>query len=502
MHIPVAGLVIPGPGGPDTIRLERPLGGGAFGVVFLGRDTATGAAYAVKFPQYAVFGGEPELRAFFNEVRAAREIRHANVVEVLHVEVDTPDLPPFLVMPHVAGGTLHARLHAIRTAGQSVDPATVRRWSEALVDGMEAINAKMLHRDLKPDNILLDGEVPKISDFGLSKVIGAATRTQTFKGGQHMLYMAPEGWKLETNAIQIDMYALGIVLYEMAALRYPYEIPADPIGSEAFKQMHLFQQAAPLQTHRPDLPLAFCQTVARLMEKRPQDRFATWQDVRAALRKAFGPGPAPAAPPPLVRALVETVGAAHGEQTRKRLESEQEEAARRERTQMHAYQMTQLVQALAEAAQAFNQASVIGAIDVQRKFPARKCEFRLPLGESIHLKCFDVEPPMPLKRGEVRFAALLQNPDGMGLNFLLCRSDPTDLYGTWIPCRARVSGIIDRSKRYYPTVEPFGFDAPDIHHLATADGGMHAYVLEFPEQSVGDIFLESVRAAVERRPSG
>jgi hypothetical protein len=498
----VAGFVIPGPGGPNTIRLEQPLGGGAFGVVFLGRDTASGAAYAVKFPQYAVFGGEPELRAFFNEVRAAREIRHPNVVEVLHVEVDAPDLPPFLVMPHICGGTLQSRLRAIRAAGQSVDPATVHRWSEALVDGMEAIHAKMLHRDLKPDNILLDGDIPKISDFGLSKVVGAATRTQTFKGGQHVLYMAPEGWKLETNAIQLDMYALGIVLYEIAALRYPYQLPADPVGSEDFKQMHLFQQATPLQTHRPDLPLAFCQTVARLMEKRPRDRFATWQDVRGALRTAFGSGPGPAVPSPLVRALVETVGAIHGEETRRRLVAEQREEARREQTQMHAYQLTQLVQALDDAAQAFNQASVIGTIDVRRNFAARRCEFRLPFGQTIQLTAFDVEPALTLKRGTVRFAALLRNPDGRGLNVLLCHSDPSDLYGTWVPCRARVSGIIDRSKRSYPSVEPFGFDAGDIQHVATADSGMHAYVLEFLEQPIGDLFLEAVRAAVDRRPRG
>lgn len=74
----------------------------------------------------------------------------------------------------------------------------------------------------------MDGDVPKISDFGLSKIVGALTRTITFKGGQHILYMAPEGWRAETNTIQLDMYAVGIVLFEMAALRYPYDMPPDP----------------------------------------------------------------------------------------------------------------------------------------------------------------------------------------------------------------------------------------------------------------------------------
>ena len=127
----------------------------------------------------------------------------------------------------------------------------MRQWADYLIDGMEAVNAKMLHRDLKPDNILMDGDIPKIADFGLSKLVGAATRSMTFKGGQHMLYMAPEGWKLDKNEIQIDMYALGIVLYEIAALKFPYKVPADP---NQLRDMHLFQAAAPLapcgQTYR------------------------------------------------------------------------------------------------------------------------------------------------------------------------------------------------------------------------------------------------------------
>src|SRR5207237_1559649 len=125
------------------------------------------------------------------------------------------------------GGTLKARLDAASKASAKIPPAQVRQWAECLADGMEAVNSKMLHRDLKPDNILMDGDTPKIADFGLSKLVGAATRSVTFKGGQQVFYMAPEGWKFDKNEIQIDMYALGIVLYEIAALKYPYKLPGD-----------------------------------------------------------------------------------------------------------------------------------------------------------------------------------------------------------------------------------------------------------------------------------
>lgn len=245
MNLPLPGLLVPGPNGIDTVRLEEGLGGGAFGVVFRATDTANGAAYAVKFPQCAIFGGDRELSAFFNEVEAAKQIQHPNVVRVLHTEVSLPNKPPYLIMEYLPGGTLKKRLDEVKAAGKQLAPEAVRRIVESLIDGMAAINAKMLHRDLKPDNILLDGDTPKIADFGLSKLVGAATRTSTFKGGQHVFYMAPEGWKGDKNEIQLDMYALGIVLYEVAALKYPYTLPAS-LDSTRLRDMHLFQPAPPL----------------------------------------------------------------------------------------------------------------------------------------------------------------------------------------------------------------------------------------------------------------
>jgi len=202
----------------------------------------------------------------------------------------------------------------------------VRQLAESLIEGMEAINAKMLHRDLKPDNILLDGDTPKIGDFGLSKLVGAATRSQTFKGGQQIFYMAPEGWKFDKNEIQIDMYALGIVLYEIAALKYPYKLPADLRDTNAIQNMHLFQPAPPLSGLRPDLPAPFCQAVAKLLEMRPQDRFAKWQDVRDAVSRAFGPPPAGAAVVPTINTLVATVCQLHDHYSKRALAEDASEA--------------------------------------------------------------------------------------------------------------------------------------------------------------------------------
>jgi eukaryotic-like serine/threonine-protein kinase len=181
VNIPLPGLILNGPSGPDTLTLEKYLGGGSFGVVYKAVESLTGTHYAVKFPQSAVFGGAAELSAFQNEVRAATEIVHTNVVRVFHVEVNPTATVPYLVMEFLDGGTLEEVLEAARVSNTQMDLSRVRDWGSGLLNGIAAINEKMLHRDLKPDNIMLDGDVPKIGDFGLSKVIGALTRSKTFK---------------------------------------------------------------------------------------------------------------------------------------------------------------------------------------------------------------------------------------------------------------------------------------------------------------------------------
>jgi serine/threonine protein kinase len=496
MKIPVPGLLLTGPHGPDTVCLDRGLGAGAFGFVFLAKDTTDGVQYAVKFPQHAFFGGAPELSAFFNEVQAARDVRHANVVRVLHAELSAADIPPYLIMEYLPGGTLKARLDKTRNAGSTVPPGMVRQWAEGLIEGMEAINAKMLHRDLKPDNILLDGDTLKIADFGLSKLVGAATRSNTFKGGQHTLYMAPEGWKLDKNEIQIDMYALGIVLYEIAALRYPYNMPADPRDFARLQEMHFFQQAPPLSGLRPDLPTSFCHVVAKLMEKRAQDRFTSWQQARDSVRQAFASSPpSKAVSAPVINSLVHAVGELHDVHSRQRLQEKAREEEQRQWNQINEFQAKKLIEELRTAAAAFNEASPLAQIQFIER--GQCTDFSLPYGGSLSVNFFKVDPPLTLKRGNVRFAALVRDQNGGGLNFLLCRSDDGDLYGRWVPIRVNISVLVD-PRRYPPREQPFGFDQSEIKEIGRAEGAMHIFKLDYPEAPVGDVFLQAVRETMAR----
>ncbi|QEL14827.1 serine/threonine-protein kinase [Limnoglobus roseus] len=498
MNLPMPGLVITGPNGKDTLRLEEGLGGGAFGIVFRATDTTNGRSYAVKFPQCAIFGGAPELSAFFNEVEAAKQIRHPNVVSVLHTEVNQPNQSPYLVMEYLPGGTLKKRLDGVKAAGKQLAADAVRQIAESLIDGMAAINAKMLHRDLKPDNILLDGDTPKIADFGLSKLVGAATRTSTFKGGQHVLYMAPEGWKGDKNEIQLDMYALGIVLYEVAALKYPYKIPAD---SNGLRDMHLFQAAPPLTSLRPDLPTSFCHVVTRLMEKSPRARFAQWTEVKDAVVRAFTPAAgATAKHSPIISSMVNTIGALHDVHSKRQLEEDARVAQQGDWRKLNEFQADKLMEEIKAAVEGFNHSSPLAQI----QFSARggsKGDFTLPFGGPLRIKFFDVQPVLKLKRGVARYAALVVDMDGAGLNFLLFRSDEDDLYGRWVPVRINISAIVD-PRKMPPRPQPFGFEAGEIKEIGRAEGAMHIYTLDWPEGSCGEAFLQAAHQTMQRRNQG
>lgn len=496
MEIPHPGLAVPGPLGPNTLELVKLLGAGAFGFVFLAKETSSDTLFAVKFPQVALTAGQ-EMMGFYNEIRAAQEIQHPNVVRVLHIETEAPELPPYLVMEYMPDGTLKAHLEHFSRQGQMPTLLRLRAWGDGLVAGIAAINAKMLHRDLKPDNILMDGETPKIADFGLSKIVDAATRTQTFKGGQHVLYMAPEGWRLETNRIQLDMYAMGIVLYQATTLQYPYRIPSQGSDFDAFRDMHLYEKARPLSELRSDIPAEFSQVVSRLMEKRYQDRFASWEEVKAALACAWDTslrGKSPASG--LITSLLEETERAHDALRKSQLEEAQKKAEVVERVRLDGYQEEQLLARLQEVVAEFNRRSSLGIIAEQRR--AQALQFSLPFGGSLLISFFHIDPPLHLRAGSVRFAAVVKDDIGAGFNYLLIRKDDSDLYGEWKAYRVSYSALTNRNR--VPKRPPvFGFATPEeMREIEMADMAMHIYALGI-RGDVQEVFLELLRDAINRR---
>ena len=139
------------------------------------------------------------------------------------------------------------------------------------------INSELVHRDIKPENILLCGNTLKISDFGLSKVAAEKTRTKSFKGYGTLPYMAPEAFDYSKNTIQMDMYSMGIVFYELATLKYPYTIVS--LNYETYKEAHLYSAIKNPILINPKLSPSLVSVINRMLEKPAKNRFANWDEI-------------------------------------------------------------------------------------------------------------------------------------------------------------------------------------------------------------------------------
>lgn len=500
MNFPSPGMIVSGPAGENTLRLEELLGRGAFGDVFKATELGAEITYAVKFPAVGAVTEGDEMTAFLNEVQAASQIQHPNVVRIVHVETAPVKVLPYLVMEFIEGGTLRQRLEDYRSSGELVPPQLARKWTEGLAQGIAAVNAHVIHRDLRPENVLMKGDIPLIGDFGISKVVGAITRIKTFKGGQHILYMAPEGWKMESNEIQIDMYSLGIALFEIATLKYPFERAPDPQDIDAVRRMHLFEQPRSLRELRDDLPVGLSHVITRLMEKRPQDRFSNWCELTQALNRAWATSEADsAAASGVVTDLLVETQRVHDALARQQLEEQKRVAEEEEQRLLDLHQMKRLMDDLTSAVTEYNDESSLGIIQVDCRPQRRHCWFELPLAGSMSLGFDWIEPALSLKVGEVRFFGLLKHDDGAGLNYLLCRRDESDLYGEWKVCRVRQSPLVDPGKMPR-RLEPFGLGVDDVRHIQMADEAMHIYNSEFSED-LQDAFLQTALSAMRRRSS-
>lgn len=197
------------------------------GEVFLGSRLGpeTGAptltihdeSFAIKLPSADL---DKESRALFlKEAEAAAKVDHPNVVKV----IDWGDEPLFIVFERVRGGDLAKEISRRRGENQPWSEPELVAMYRQLVDGMKAVNAEVVHRDVKASNIFLEGENLRIGDFGLAKDVGETTRTLTHKGRLTPAYAAPEIWRSERYTWAADQYSMAIVFFELATFKRPFK---------------------------------------------------------------------------------------------------------------------------------------------------------------------------------------------------------------------------------------------------------------------------------------
>jgi serine/threonine-protein kinase len=278
-------------------RLVLRLGSGAMGTVFLGEHERIARRAAIKVLSPELARDTAILERFFVEARATSLIRHPAIVEVLDCGVHAPEQRPYIVMEHVPGETLSAHLERAGRLDWRDACATARQ----IADGLAAAHDhRIVHRDVKPANVMLAGGDPrapivKLLDFGVAKLL-QETLSRTHPG--ELLgtpeYMAPEQCGGE-GAIgeRTDIYGLGCVLFEMICGRLPF--PAKRLG-----ELILAHQwaAPPLASAYAQLPPALDRLIAGMLAKRPEDRPADMASVARVLGELLEERRPPAQPAP------------------------------------------------------------------------------------------------------------------------------------------------------------------------------------------------------------
>mmetsp|Transcript_11022 Transcript_11022/g.20570 ORF Transcript_11022/g.20570 Transcript_11022/m.20570 type:complete len:529 (-) Transcript_11022:131-1717(-) len=202
--------------------LHEKLGQGGFGSVMKGVHSETGEAAAIKFVPKKSFRQFSDLQRVFQEIQALRNLRHPNIIRIMDV-ADNPDSICF-IMEYASGGELRGYIEKMKQLGEE----DARSFFKQIVRAVHYIHSKkIIHRDLKLENILLDSSNRcKIVDFGLSDYVSSKERTVTDAGTE--AYLAPEvynGTSGDTDPYKIDSWALGVILYAMTHGKLPFSRP-------------------------------------------------------------------------------------------------------------------------------------------------------------------------------------------------------------------------------------------------------------------------------------
>jgi serine/threonine-protein kinase len=289
----------------DRYQVERKIGAGGMGTVYLARQPEIGARVAIKVVE-SVDPEEREERSrrLFAEARAVNLIGHESIVNVIDM-VRLEDGRPALVMEYLSGVSLDRLIH------ESGEPLPIAMVTDVVLDVLSAVGAAhragILHRDLKPANVFVTPEGrAKVLDFGIAKSVSGATfrrglQTQAGRVLGTAVYMAPEQARGEKIDERVDLFAVGLILYEAATRRRAIRGPH--LGQV------LEQHGQPIvaaSDYRAEVTPALEAVIDRALQRRPADRYESAPAMAAALRAASAPSPIRASRTELTAALAAT----------------------------------------------------------------------------------------------------------------------------------------------------------------------------------------------------
>jgi len=286
----------------DKYQIVETIGAGGMGIVFKAHDPDLKRHVALKMMRSGLFAGEADIGRFLLEREAMARVKHPNVVPVY--DAGQYDGQPYFVLAYLPGGSLDRRQDQYHG-----DPRAAVALVEKVAQAVHAMHHHdMLHRDLKPSNILFDEQSqPFLSDFGLIKLLGegGAELTRGNQGIGTPAYMAPEQTGLVRHPLgpATDVWALGIILFELLTAQRPFEAPSN---SELVQRI-LYDRPASPRTLRGDLDPGLEAVVLKCLEKDPRDRHATAEELADELARWLRGEPVRTRPDTLSTRLRRTV---------------------------------------------------------------------------------------------------------------------------------------------------------------------------------------------------
>ena len=265
-------------------KIEKELGRGAMGVVYLGRDPKINRQVAIKTLNYSLFNREEingVKQRFYREAEAAGRLSHPNIVTVY--DLGEEDDFSFIAMDYVQGKSLGEY-----TRSDKLLPVNeVLRIAVEVAETLDyAHGENIVHRDIKPSNIMYNpenGQI-KITDFGIARITdNVKTRTGSFMGSPS--YMSPEQMTAQHVDGTSDIYALGVSMYQLLTGQLPFV--ADSLGNLAYKITH--EKHRPIREIREDLPSFITRIINKALQKKPDKRYQTGKEMAQAIKRHLSP---------------------------------------------------------------------------------------------------------------------------------------------------------------------------------------------------------------------
>ncbi len=489
----------------NKYKIIKAIGKGGMGHVILAKREKDEKEFAIKTLSDLFLENDSELQALKNEVTLAEQIKHPNVIDYIyfHSGEDYKKLPPYIIMELATDGTLQDLIDQQKENNNQFSQSEILNLLNMLINGMEAINEKLIHRDIKPSNILFKENKLIISDFGISKIVNDPTRTKSFKGSGTLAFLPPEVFANGKNTIQMDIYSMGIVFYLISTLNHPYLIENTINNEDDWKKAHLYFQAKNPKTINEELSPKLCAIIQKMMEKKPSNRYQDWATIREDLKGIDKLSSSE------YSEVIEKMISQNIEKTSLKKQKELEETKKREeeeqKNKIIIYQFdNEIIEPLKKFVDDYNGINKLEeeqlSLDINdretyprqdKAYIIKSIDRSIYIEINIHIidrmdyierETRDVVFDETIKKTyrpeingkEILAWGLIKSRNNTGLNIVLVKSDD-NIYGEWYILKNTHNGLGDhRDTR----PEPFPFELneliKEVHHI----GAMHIYVIQ------------------------